>query len=131
MMNDSQLKTTLQAVSKHCFINCYEKAAQQNGEMSIEDIIECNPGLTYSLVTMKTKRSGIKRIFKAGRQVEALDICHRSRAKVSLSFLIKAHQILLSSGGEYCTKDTNRPFAGVAAMLEDSPCWRTARMLPW
>ena len=79
-MNDLQLKTTLQAISKKCFLNCYERAEEKNGDVSVQDIMECNPDFHYSLPTAKTKRSGIRRIFRAGRQAEAMEICNKSRA---------------------------------------------------
>lgn len=79
-MDDIQLKTTLQAVGKNCFMNCYERAEAKSGQISIQDIHECNPGANYSPNTVGTKRSGVKRIFKFRRQQEALQICNLSRA---------------------------------------------------
>lgn len=78
-MDDVQLKTTLQAVGKQCYMNCFERAVTKSGELVQQDIIECNPGVIYSPTTMSTKKSGIKRIFKSRRHHEALQICNRSR----------------------------------------------------
>ena len=94
-MDNIQLKTTLQAIGKNCFMNVYERADAKGGEISIQDIIECNPGVHYSPNTVSTKRSGVKRIFKSRRHVEALQICNLSRAgnkvRVGLIFPFNAH----------------------------------------
>jgi hypothetical protein len=79
-MDDLQLKTTLQAIGKNCFMNVYERADAKGGQISIQDMIECNPGVNYSPNTVSTKRSGVKRIFKFRRHQEALQMCNISRA---------------------------------------------------
>ena len=78
-MSDEQLQTTLRSVGKRFFRKVYDRAVANGGELSEQDVDECNPGANYAHNSMNTKRSGVRRIFRSGRQREALQICREVR----------------------------------------------------
>ena len=73
------LKQALRSIGKQFFINVYERADANGGELSKQDVAECNPGRNYSTNSMNTKKSGVRRIFRSGREKEALQMCHARR----------------------------------------------------
>ena len=78
-MDDRQLRSTLQSTGMQFFINVYERANAKGGELSQQDVAECNPGKEYTAHSVSTRRSCVKRIFRFGRQREALEICQEVR----------------------------------------------------
>ena len=78
-MDDRQLKRTLQSIGKQFFINVYGRADANGGELSAQDVAELNPGKEYTANSVRTRRSGVKRIFRSGKQREAWQKCQEVR----------------------------------------------------
>ena len=79
-MDDRQLQSTLRSIGMQFFLNVYERANANGGELSPQDVAECNPGREYTANSVSSRRSGVRRIFRSGRQGEAFQICQEVRA---------------------------------------------------
>lgn len=84
--NNIDLEEALRSIGKRCFVNCFEMASQKNGILTDENVLECDPeiikktGGEVSYNALATRRSCIRKIFKNGKQTEALKICIDSGA---------------------------------------------------
>lgn len=64
-------------------MNCYEIAKAKDGDITIQDVKDCNPEANYTKKSWSSRKSGVKSIFKYGRHRDALRICKSSRAGVA------------------------------------------------
>ena len=65
----------LDSIGKRCFINCFESAWNNNGEISRYTVIECDPDVGRDEDGLAIRISCIRWMFKNKKQCSALEIC--------------------------------------------------------
>ena len=72
-MTKSKLERLVQSIGKRRFENCYEIADQKRENLTITDLVRHDPALKGTAEKgLATRLSCIKRIFREGKQREAL-----------------------------------------------------------
>ena len=68
MNNDKNYSTEvggyLRSIGKRCFINCFERALENNGILTDDEIINYDPKVGRKKNGLNTRRSRIKKIFE-------------------------------------------------------------------
>ena len=120
----ANLDRLLKSIGKRVFINCYEVANDKGDDLSIEDLIECDPELKMTKGSgLQTRLSCIKKIFKLGLEAKALKEAKKENKIMSSSFIINIQnedlQTIFSNGKKYFVPRFQRDYSWDTEQLED------------
>ena len=78
-MDEQMEKWMTKDVGKSCFVNCFEVALEKGGKVTADDVDRNHKNLQTNddLTTLKKRANGIREIFDAGREWEALRECFK------------------------------------------------------
>ena len=80
-MDEQMEKWMTKDVGKSCFVNCFEVALEKGGKVTADDVERNHENLKTDddLTTLEKRANGIREIFEAGREWEALRECCKNK----------------------------------------------------